>query len=319
MVTQDMTLTAEQRARAAQRCTWVGFACNGVLSILKILAGIVAHSSAMVADGVHSISDFLTDIIVIVFVGVSAKGIDESHRYGHGKYETFATFLIAVALAAVAAGLFCGGATKVYAALNGIHPGAPGKVALWAAVLSIVSKEALYRYTRHVGVKLESMALEANAWHHRSDAFSSVATLLGIAGAIFLNEQWRVLDPLAGMAVSVFIVVVAWRLAKPAVQELLEVSLPDEDMERICSAIARTPGVRGYHNLRSRHNGSTHIVDLHIKVDGNLSVTQAHDIASAVEQQLRNELGHVIANIHIEPYKGECVDSNGRCSSQVEF
>lgn len=307
-------LSDEQRARAAQRCTWVGFACNGVLSVLKILAGIIGHSGAMIADGVHSISDFLTDIVVIVFVGVSARGVNKVYRYGHGKFETFATFLIAVALAVVAIGLLYTSGTKVWSVLvDGKQLEAPGMIALWMAVVSILAKEALYQYTHHVGIDLKSMALEANAWHHRSDALSSIATLIGIAGAIFLGSKWTILDPIAGMAVSIFIVAVAVKLGKPAVQELLEVTLPEEDLDRIGSAIASVPGVKAYHNLRCRHNGNVHIIDFHIKVDGDLTVTAAHDIATAVEDHLRDELGNVIANIHIEPYRGEEVDAHGRC------
>ena len=165
----------------------------------------------------------------------------------------------------------------------------------------------------YVGMDLKSMALEANAWHHRSDALSSIATLVGIGGAIYLGHKWTILDPVAGMAVSLFIVAVAVKLAKPAVQELLEVTLPQEDLDRIGAAIASVPGVKAYHNLRCRHNGNVHIVDFHIKVDGNLTVTQAHDISTHVENRLRDKLGNVIANIHIEPYKGEPVDQNGRC------
>ena len=276
--------------------------------------GIVGHSGAMIADGVHSISDFLTDIIVIVFVGVSARGVNKVYRYGHGKFETFATFLIALALAVVAVMLFWTSGTKVWAVLvEGRRLEAPGMIALWMALVSIVTKEALYQYTHYVGMDLKSMALEANAWHHRSDALSSIATLVGIGGAIYLGHKWTILDPVAGMAVSLFIVAVAVKLAKPAVQELLEVTLPQEDLDRIGAAIASVPGVKAYHNLRCRHNGNVHIVDFHIKVDGNLTVTQAHDISTHVENRLRDKLGNVIANIHIEPYKGEPVDQNGRC------
>ncbi len=262
----------------------------------------------------HSISDFLTDIIVIVFVGVSARGVNKVYRYGHGKFETFATFLIALALAVVAVMLFWTSGTKVWAVLvEGRRLEAPGMIALWMALVSIVTKEALYQYTHYVGMDLKSMALEANAWHHRSDALSSIATLVGIGGAIYLGHKWTILDPVAGMAVSLFIVAVAVKLAKPAVQELLEVTLPQEDLDRIGAAIASVPGVKAYHNLRCRHNGNVHIVDFHIKVDGNLTVTQAHDISTHVENRLRDKLGNVIANIHIEPYKGEPVDQNGRC------
>lgn len=317
--TNAKPLNDAERIRVAQRCTWIGFAGNGLLSFLKILAGFVANSSAMIADGVHSISDFLTDAVVIVFVGVSGRGVNEVYHYGHGKFETFATFIISVLLALVAVGLFWTGGTKVLATFQGERIEAPGYFALVMAIVSILAKEAMFRYTHHVGVNIKSQALEANAWHHRSDALSSIATLAGIGGAIFLGENWSILDPLACIAVSVFIVIVAWKLGKPAVQELLEVSLPEEELNSIGQAIMSVNDVRAYHNLRCRHNGNVHIVDFHIKIEGNLTVIQAHDIATEVEMKLREQLGNVIANVHIEPYMGETIDADGRCNDSEKM
>jgi len=303
----------QKRAATIKRCTWLGFYVNGILAILKIVAGLVGHSGAMIADGIHSVSDFVTDVIVIIFVGVSAKGINRTYRYGHGKFETFATFLISVALLVVAIGLFVSGGSKVWAALHGQELEAPGYVALVMAVVSIVVKEWLFRYTKHVGDALKSMALVANAWHHRSDALSSIATLIGIGGAIFLGARWRILDPLAAMTVSVFIALVAYRLAKPAIQELLEVALPEDEQQQIAQTIGATEGILAFHNLRTRHNGGTHVVDVDIKVDGTLTVTQAHNIATHMEQRLRNKLGDVLVVTHIEPYMGQPTDNNHQC------
>ena len=303
----------QQRAREAKKCTWIGFAINGALALLKTIAGIIGRSGAMIADGIHSLSDFITDVIVIVFIGVTAKGIDKYYRYGHGKFETFATMLIAVALAIVALMLFSDSVAKIAASLGGTVLPAPGYIALAMAFISILAKEWLFRYTKRVGDNIESMASIANAWHHRSDALSSIATLVGIAGAIFLGGQWRILDPLAAALVSVFILIVAFRLGIPAVKELLEVSLPEHVNEEIGRVISGVDGVKAYHNLRTRKNGNIYIIDFHIKVDPSDTVVEAHDIASETERALAKKFGTVIANIHIEPYRGQQVRPNGSC------
>ena len=216
----------EERSKIARRVTWVGFFMNLALTIFKLTAGILGKSTAMVADAIHSLSDFVTDVIVIVFIGISGKAKDEDHKYGHGKYETFATLLISLALLLVGGGIMYSGIKNCIKALNGELLAEPGMLALYAALISIVLKEGLYRYTKIAGEKIDSQAVIANAWHHRSDAFSSVGTALGISGAIFLGESWRILDPLAGIVVSVFIIKVALELGMPSVHELLEKALP---------------------------------------------------------------------------------------------
>lgn len=313
MKSMDDAALAE-RAAQVKRCTLVGFGVNGIMSALKIIAGIAGNSGAMIADGVHSISDFLTDVVVIACVGVSARGVDDEYRYGHGKFETFATFLIAEALAVVGLGLGWNGVKSVMAAIGGQQLPQPGYFALAMAVVSIVAKELLFQYTNRVGKKLKSSAVIANAWHHRSDAMSSVATLAGISGAIFLGGQWRVLDPVAEILVSLFVLAVAVKLAVPAVKELLEVSLPAEENAKIAEVIDGLEQVKAYHHLRTRHNGNAHVVDVHIKVDPNLSLTEAHDVATALEERLKSSLDRVIANVHVEPYKGEPTDSHRHCS-----
>ena len=314
MTRNENDAALEARAAQVKRCTLVGFGVNGLMSVLKIVAGIVGHSGAMIADGVHSISDFLTDIVVIACVGVSARGVDDEYRYGHGKFETFATFLIAEALVVVGVGLGWNGVKSVIAAFNGEQLAQPGLIALVMAVVSIVAKEMLFQYTNRVGKKLKSNAVIANAWHHRSDALSSVATLVGISGAFFLGQQWRILDPIAEILVSLFIVVVAVKLAVPAVKELLEVALPADENAKIAELINGIDQVKAYHHLRTRHNGNAHVIDVHIKVDPQLTVTQAHDVATALENRLKANLDRVIANVHVEPYKGESTDSHRHCS-----
>lgn len=305
----------EQEVKIGRRVTWVGFWTNAVLAALKIAAGIAGRSGAMVADGVHSLSDFVTDIIVIVMIGISRKKADAKYSYGHGKYETFATMLISMALAGVAVGIFCDGCSKMMSAMSGEYLPRPGMIALVMAIVSILSKEALFHYTIFWGRKIHSSSVMANAWHHRSDMLSSIATLAGISGAMFLGEHWRILDPMAAVIVSVFIFIVAVRLGMPSVKELLEISLPSEITEPMFEIVRTTPGVITFHNFRSRRNGNKLILDLHIKVDPNKKVVEAHDIASDVERRLKERFGKdMICNIHIEPYKGEAIGNGGMCN-----
>lgn len=291
------------RAQQANKVTLVGFFINLLLTIGKLFAGLSGKSGAMVADGVHSLSDLVTDIIVIVFVGVSDKEKDSTHHYGHGKYETFATMLISFALLIVAIGIGWNGVTAIISSLKGNIISKPGMIAFYAALVSIVSKEALYWYTIAVGKKIESQAVIANGWHHRSDAFSSVGTALGIGGAIFLGEQWRILDPLAGLVVSFFIAKVALDLGTPSVKELLEAALPKETREEIIALIENVEGVKKQHNLRTRKVGNIMAIEVHVKVNKDLSVEASHNIATNVENVLRLRFGNQThVGVHIEPY-----------------
>lgn len=292
------------REKKAARVTWVGFFTNLILSAAKIVAGVVGRSSAMVADGIHSLSDFVTDFIVIIFIKISSKNEDSDHPYGHGKFETFATMLISFVLFIVAIGIFYSGSVKIYEVLNGRTIERPSYLALIMAAVSIVVKEGLYWYTIIIGRKIESPAVIANGWHHRSDAFSSIGTLIGISGAMFLGERWRILDPITSVIVGIFIIGVAYKLARPSIQELLEMSLPQEIEQNIEQKIQATPGVITFHHLRTRKNGNAFIIDMHIKVDARSSIVEAHDIATHVENNLKAAFGkHTQVNVHIEPYQ----------------
>ena len=301
-VKQDEMACAAGRQHAIYRVTIVGAVLNLVLIIFKMLAGILGRRGAMVADAIHSLSDFVTDVIVLVFVRISNKPRDVDHDYGHGKYETLATALIGVLLFVVGVGVLAGGCSSILAYLRGETLGQPGMVALWAAVVSVVTKEWLYRYTRAVGRRANSKAVVANAWHHRSDALSSGGTMVGAGGAILLGEDWRVLDPLAAVVVSVFILKVSVDLVRPCVDELLEKSLP-EDMERdITRLVLSAGGVAHLHNLCTRRIGNNVAIEFHICMDGNLSLTEAHRTASHIEELLREAYGertHIV--IHVEP------------------
>ena len=286
------------------RVTVAGSVVNLLLVGLKAFAGVAGHSAAMVSDAVHSLSDFVTDIVVLVFVRVSARPQDEDHDYGHGKFETLATLLIGLALAAAAIGIVVGGAVKLARWLQGEDLPAPGKLALWAALVSIVVKELLFQYTRWKGRHLQSRALEANAWHHRSDALSSIGAAIGIGGAILLGDRWTVLDPLASIVVGAMLVKVAWDLLGPSFGELTDSSLPAETEQEMLDLITSVPGVEDPHNLRTRRIGNLISAEVHIRLDGSQTLEEAHEKASEVERRFRERFGresHII--VHMEPLK----------------
>ena len=283
--------------------TLVGFWVNAVLMVLKIIFGIIGHSDALVADGVHSLSDFATDAIVLVFVGIAYKSADPGHPYGHGKFETFASLLIAVVLLAVAVGIGIAGVDSIMSSVRGEVLDRPDIFTIIVALASIGSKEFLYRYTIHTGKRINSSSLIANAWHHRSDAISSVATLIGVSAAYFLGQQWRILDPVASIVIAVFIAVSAIQIALPSVNELLERSLPPDQVRKAAETIASVHGVKTYHRLRTRRNGHSVIIDSHIKVDPDINVAEGHRIDTEVEKALRSVFGtDIITNIHVEPF-----------------
>ena len=285
----------ESREKQIYRVTIVGSIANFFLLVFKFVAGIFGQSSAMIADAVHSLSDFVTDIIVLVFVKVSAKPKDAGHDYGHGKYETLATAIIGIVLLMVGTGIFWNGLNQILAFYRGEELGSPDLIALVAALVSIVVKEILYRYSVIVGRKVQSQAVVANAWHHRSDAFSSIGTALGIAGAIFLGKDWRVLDPIAAVVVSVFIVKVS-----------IQRSLPEEIEKEIITIINEDSQIKDPHNLRTRRIGNDFAIEIHIRLQPEMTVREAHVVATGIEDRLRAKYGsrtHVA--VHVEPVKSE--------------
>ena len=293
-----------QRQKKIYKATLVGSFVNILLVVFKFLAGFLGKSSAMVADAVHSLSDLLSDFVVIVFVRISGKPVDENHDYGHGKYETLATIIVGIILGIAGIGLLVDGVMQSINFFRGQALPRPGQLALWAAVISIVLKELLYHYTMYVDKSVDSSALRANAWHHRSDALTSVGTLIGIAGAMFLGPKWRVLDPMAAVFVSVYIIKAACELSKPAFEELLEISLPVEQKAEIEKIVMTTPGVLMMHNLRTRRIGMNIAVECHIKLNADLTLREAHDIATDVENRLKARYGKgSFINIHMEPLR----------------
>lgn len=290
------------REQEIRRITLIGAIVNIVLTILKIIAGIIGRSAAMVADGIHSLSDLFSDFVVLVFTHISSKGKDKDHSFGHGKFETLATLIVSVILVAVGAKLMAGGIKSIIQVLNGNPIEVPGSIALWAAVVSIVLKELLYHATVRTAQKVNSPVVVANAWHHRSDAFSSIGALVGIGGAMMLGDKWTILDPIASCCISIAIIVVAVKMALPSLAELLETSLPEEIEQDIISTANSVSGVENIHELKTRRNGVSYIIDAHIVVNPHISITEAHNIATDVENALREKYGtETQINIHIEP------------------
>lgn len=290
------------RDQQISNVTWFGMAINAILTAFKLIAGIVGKSSAMVADGVHSLSDFVSDIIILVFLKISSKGRDKDHDFGHGKFETMATFILSIILIVVAAQILSHGIEKIMAVIGGEQITTPSMIALIAAAVSIVAKEFCYQITLHVGKKVNSPAVIANAWHHRSDALSSIGSLIGIGCAIWLGKKWVILDPIMGCVISIVIFVVAVKMAVPAMRELLDISLPDETEDEIVRTAMSVKGVTDVHNLKTRRNGPSVIIDAHIMVDHTISIVEAHNISTGVENVLRDRFGHETQiSLHIEP------------------
>lgn len=291
------------RGKVARKVTLVGFFVNAFLAVFKIAAGTIGKSGAMFADGIHSLSDFLTDLVVLVGIRFTEQPEDDCHNYGHGKYETLATLIISVFLFVVGFEILKSGIRNISLIINGGVIETPKIIALSAAILSIVMKEILYRYTLKAGKKIESSSVIANAWHHRSDSFSSIGTLFGIGGAIVLGEKWVVLDPIASVIVSIFIFKVAFEILKPAVDELLEISLGDEEKSDIVKIIVKEKDVIEYHKIRTRKIGNKAIIEFHILVDENMNVKIAHEVSTRIEKNLKERFGDdSIITVHIEPY-----------------
>lgn len=280
--------------------TFWGSVGNFMLLVFKFAAGILGRSSAMIADAIHSLSDFVTDIVVYIFINISSKPNDKNHNYGYGKYETLATLIIGVILASVGLGMLWDGGSKIYGFYfrNEVLQ-SPGTIAFIAALVSIFVKEILYHMTISVGRRHKCQTVIANAWHHRSDAFSSIGTALGIGGAIWLGDDWVILDPLAAMIVSVFILKVASNLIIPAVNELLEHSLPEEMEKEILSIIR---DVHEPHNLYTRRIGSNFAIEAHLRMAGNSTIAEAHQLTLEIEQNLHSKYGKDIhVTLRFEP------------------
>ena len=302
---KEPIIKGDEAVAIARHVTWVGFWINAFLGIIKVLGGIFSRSSALIADGIHSFSDFFSDIIVISMVGISHKRPDKRYQFGHGRFEALATVILSVVLVIVAVGIFYEGLVNIQKVIHGETLPRPGWLALIIIIVSILSKEWLFYYTRRAGRKINSEVVIANAWHHRSDSLSSVATLVGVAGAMFLGQQWRILDPIAAIVVGVFVLIVGVQLAKPAIREMLGVSLPRDVKLRILKALKGTPGVLSYQEFKTFKSGNDGYVVVRIKVDPDITVREAHEIASNAEHNMRMAVTDlsIRPTPHIEPFK----------------
>ena len=290
------------REKEIRDITLWGAAVNIMLTVGKFFAGIFGHSAAMMADSIHSLSDLLSDAVVLIFTRISSKGKDRDHSFGHGKFETLATLIVSLILLAVGTNLIRTGIKDIIDAMSGSGLPKPGGIALIAAAVSIVAKEILYHATVKVGKKVGSTVVIANAWHHRSDALSSIGAFIGIGGSILLGDKWTILDPIASCCISIAVIIVAVRMAIPSLAELLETSLPEDIEQEIIATASAVKGVVDVHELKTRRNGVSFIIDAHIVVNPDISIVEAHDIATDVEEALQKRYGYQTQlSIHIEP------------------
>ncbi len=301
---KDTLSNSKKRLIKANKTTVAGALLNIALSLVKISAGIFGHSQAMIADGIHSISDLGSDIIVITGMFLASRPKDNTHNYGHGKYETLSALIISIILTTIGIGIGYSSIIKAVEILSYGQTGKPHLLAFVAALTSIIIKEGLYRYTIKKGREINSPALIANAYHHRSDAFSSLGTALGIGGAILLGNNWVILDPIAGVVVSLIIIAEAIHIGIISINELLEVSLPLEIQNEILQIAASIPEVHKPHNLKTRRIGNTFAIDLHILINSGISIEKGHSIAHRVEEEIKSQLGsEILFSIHMEPYR----------------
>lgn len=288
-------MNQQERLAAGKKASWAGIITNVLLTVIKAFVGFIAGSTAMVADSVHSGSDIISTVIVLQGIKVSHLPADDKHHYGHGKAESVVAKLIAMLLAVTALGI---GWSAVKSLQNpSLEP--PGTIAVWAAVLSIAVKEWMYRYTVNVGRKIESQAIIADAWHHRTDVFSSIAALIGIGGAVL---GFPILDPLAGIVVSLMILKAAVSIYWDAVSDLMDTAPPKEIIEKIESITLKTQGINTVNEIKARKFGSQFYVDLKICVDKNLSVEEGHNLASQAKKSILKSMKNIKdVLIHVNP------------------
>jgi len=291
---------SEDRLRTLNRVTVLGAVINLILAVLKAVIGIAGRSSVLVADAVHSLSDLATDVVALFSLRVASKPPDEEHPYGHGRYETLGTAILAVVLLIAAAGITWDAWRRF-----GDSP-EPAAITLWAAALSIVVKEALFQVTFRVGRRYDSPLVVSNAWHHRSDALSSIAALAGIAGA---RMGFPILDPAAAVVVAALIAKMALSLLREAIREFTDTALQREVLQHLGHGVRRLPGVVSLHELRSRRMGARVLVDLHVEVDGSTTVSDGHQVAERVRQFVfREQAGVSEVLVHIDPEPDENVE-----------
>lgn len=293
-------MNEEQRQQLALRVSVVSILGNLALTVIKLVAGVVAHSGAMLSDAVHSASDIISTVVVIWGVRVSARKEDAEHPYGHERMECVAAVALAGLLFVTGGSIGLSGIKSIISGLSGSFV-VPGRLALAAAVVSILAKEAMYWYTRAAAVKTGSSSLMADAWHHRSDALSSVGSLVGIGGALL---GFPIMDPIACVLISLLILKVAYDIARQAFDQMLDRSCEPAEQLKMCRFVAGLPGVLALDSLTTRRFGSRVYVDVCIAADGDLTLRQGHDIAQAVHDGIESRFPDVKhCMVHVNPYR----------------
>ena len=295
-----------------QRVTYVGFFVNLFLVAIKFLAGFFGHSQALIADGVHSLSDTVTDIAILVGSRFWGQPADDSHPYGHAKLEMLVTLLIGGALFFVGLHLIYNAVGNLYEMIlnQSEAPRVPNVYALLAAISSIVLKEWLFRITAATGYRIQSSATVANAWHHRSDALSSIPVALAVGAVLVLGEQFAFLDPIGTIVVGLMIFYTAFEIVRPAFENLVDTSGDVHLADMINNRVVSIDGVQSVHKIRTRPLGaSLYAVDLHIQVDPDMNVRQAHDLSHLIQNELRTKLPQIVeTTVHVEPVRSEVAD-----------
>jgi len=291
-----------EHRRGIRRAIWTGIISDTLLSALKIFAGIFGQSSALIADGFHSFSDLISSLIVMIGFRIAFKPADAQHPYGHGRAETIAGWVVSLILL----GLGIGIAVKAVIGLSGGKMPPPRQYTLWVVLLSFVVKEGMFRYKIHVAKKVQSQALMADAWHHRSDALSSVVALVGIAGSVYGGSQWRFLDHLAAFAVAIIILHVSLKMYRTTWGELMDTMPPVDVIEQLRKTAGKVASVKSIEKLVARKSGLDLLIDIHVQVDPQMTVERSHHIAQDVRDKITNEI-HGVKNVlvHIEPYHVE--------------
>jgi cation diffusion facilitator family transporter len=292
-----MAETVIEGGREGRKVTWIGVAANALLIVVKFVAGILGHSQALIADAFHSVSDFFTDAVVLLGLRYGRKPPDTDHHFGHARIETMASAVVGISLISVAFFLGYRSVVNVYTHADNY----PTYLALAAAILSIVVKETLYRYTVIVGKRIRSQAVIANAWHHRSDAFSSVAVLIGVGGAL-INPQWHMLDAYAALVVSFFIAKVGFDVLLRSLREMTDTAPSQQFQNSVMNCIRGVSGILSAHDLKIRSMGGTYFLQVHIVVNKDMQVEESHRILNEARELIHQKfdlIGEII--IHVDP------------------
>lgn len=291
----DETGNTAEKYAAAKKSTWVSVWVNICLTIGQIITGIFAQSQAMISDGIHSFSDLIADFVVLIANRHSQKAADEDHHYGHQRYETAASLVLGCLLLAVGAGMVWSAIVKFenIDAIPEVH-----SIALWVAGIALIAKESLFRYMLSVATRVKSSMLVANAWHARSDAASSLVVGVGIIGNLL---GYRILDPIAAMIVGLMVFKMGWGFTWDALHDLMDRAVDEDEIEKIKTTIASTPGISGFHDLKTRKMGDMILVDVHLEVNGQLTVEQGHDIALEARKRVMASKNILNVMTHVDP------------------